>query len=121
MFVYFIPKNRNILYILPMNIYNFTTGDFTHGIRLSIHYGLIVAQRQFIKPKILSSSIGISPLATLFTMFVGFKLIGVIGIVIGPLTYIFIRTLHETGIFKAIWQFIITPSKKDSIITKNKN
>src|SRR5699024_12124721 len=76
-----------ILIFLPWIIYNFTTGDFTLGIGLSILYGLIVAQRQFIKPKILSSSIGISPLATLFTMFVGFKLIGVIGIVIGPLTY----------------------------------
>jgi len=117
----FIPYIGAILIFLPWIIYNFTTGDFTLGIGLSILYGLIVAQRQFIKPKILSSSIGISPLATLFTMFVGFKLIGVIGIVIGPLTYIFIRTLHETGIFKAIWQFIITPSKKDSIITKNKN
>src|SRR5690625_357927 len=106
---------------LPWIIYNYTPRAFILGIGLSIIYRLIFAQRQCIKSKILSSSIGISPLATLFTMFVGFKLIGVIGIVIGPLTYIFIRTLHETGIFKAIWQFIITPSKKDSIITKNKN
>src|SRR5699024_3707152 len=107
----FIPYIGTFLICLRWIIYIFSTGDFTLGIGLSILYGPIVAQRQFIKPKILSSSIGISPLATLFTMFVGFKLIGVIGIVIGPLTYIFIRTLHETGIFKAIWQFIITPSK----------
>src|SRR5699024_10176981 len=99
----FIPYIGAILIFLPWIIYDFTTGDFILGIGLSILYGLIVAQRQFIKPKILSSRIGISALATLFTMFLGFKLISVIGIVIGTLIYIFIKTFHETGIFKGIW------------------
>lgn len=113
----FFPYIGAIIIFLPWIIFSFTTGDITLGIGLSILYGLIVAQRQLIKPKILSSSIGISPLATIFAMFVGFKLIGVIGIVLGPLTYIFIKTLHETGIFKTIWKFIVTPQKKEEIIT----
>lgn len=113
----FFPYIGAIIIFLPWIIFSFTTGDITLGIGLSILYGLIVAQRQLIKPKILSSSIGISPLATIFAMFVGFKLIGVLGIILGPLTYIFIKTLHETGIFKTIWKFIITPPKKDEIIT----
>lgn len=112
----FLPYIGAILVFLPWIIYSFTTGDITLGIGLSILYGLVVAQRQFIKPKILSSSIGISPLATIFAMFVGFKLIGVLGIILGPLTYIFIKTLHETGIFKAIWRFIVIPSRKEEII-----
>src|SRR5699024_4816125 len=118
----FLPYIGAILIFLPWIIFSFTTGDITLGIGLSILYGLVVAQRQLIKPKILSSSIGISPLATLFAMFVGFKLIGVLGIILGPLTYIFVITLHETGIFKAIWTFIVSPPKKeDIIIYKNNN
>lgn len=112
----FLPYIGAILIFLPWIIFSFTTGDITLGIGLSILYGLVVAQRQLIKPKILSSSIGISPLATLFSMFVGFKLIGILGIILGPLTYIFIKTLHETDIFKAIWKFIVTPPKKEEII-----
>src|SRR5699024_2172835 len=95
------------LVLLPWVIYSFSTGEIFLGTGLSILYGLIVLQRQLIKPKILSSSIGISPLLTLFTMYVGFKLIGVIGIVLGPLTFIMIKILNETGIFKDIWLFII--------------
>src|SRR5699024_6759806 len=68
----FLPYIGAILVFLPWIIFSFTTGDITLGIGLSILYGLVVAQRQLIKPKILSSSIGISPLATLFAMFVGF-------------------------------------------------
>src|SRR5699024_10996962 len=90
----FIPYIVAILIFFSWIIYNFYIGDFTLGIGLSILYGLIVEHKQIIKPKIIFSSIGISQLATLFTMFVEFKLIGVIGIDIWPLTYIFIRTLH---------------------------
>src|SRR5699024_5130077 len=84
-FVDFLPYLGAILIFLPWAIYCFSTGEVFLGIGLSILYGLIVVQRQLIKPKILSSSIGISPLMTLITLYVGFKLIGFIGIVIGPL------------------------------------
>lgn len=108
----FLPYIGAIIVFLPWIIYTFSTGNTALGIGLSILYAIIVIQRQLIKPKILSSSIGISPLATLFTMFVGFKLIGFFGIILGPLTFIFIKTLHETGIFKSIWNFISKPSLK---------
>lgn len=109
----FLPYIGAILVFLPWIIYSFSTGNVGLGIGLSILYGLVVLQRQFVKPKILSSSIGISPLLTLLTMYVGFKLIGILGIVLGPLIFIFIKILYETGIFKDIWKFVI--GKKEDI------
>src|SRR5690625_4507596 len=109
----FLPYVGAILVFLPWVIYSFSTGDIFLGTGLSILYGLIVLQRQLIKPKILSSSIGISPLLTLLTMYVGFKIVGIIGIVLGPLTFILMKILHETGIFKDIWVFIIGKKKID--------
>lgn len=102
----FLPYIGAILVFLPWAIYAFSTGETGLGIGLSILYAVIVVQRQLIKPKILSSSIGITPLATLFTMFVGFKLIGFFGIILGPLTFIFIKTLYETNILGTIWNYI---------------
>src|SRR5699024_12517651 len=55
----FAPYIGSILVIGPWTIYSFSTGDIYLGVGLSILYGLIVLQRQLIKPKILSSSIGI--------------------------------------------------------------
>ncbi len=107
----FLPYLGAIILFLPWVIYCFSTGDIFLGTGLSILYGLIVLQRQLIKPKILSSSIGISPLLTLLTMYVGFKLIGLIGIVLGPLTFILMKILYETGIFHDIWIFILGKKK----------
>ncbi len=107
----FLPYLGAILIFLPWVIYSFATGNIFLGIGLSILYGLIVLQRQLIKPKILSTSIGISPLLVLVTMYVGFKLIGLIGIVIGPLTFIFIKILYETEILKEIWDYIYLGKK----------
>lgn len=107
----FLPYIGAILIFLPWALYSFFTGNVFLGTGLSILYGLIVLQRQLIKPKILSSSIGISPLLTLFTMYVGFKIIGILGIVLGPLTFIFIKILNETGILKDVWSFIIGRKK----------
>lgn len=102
----FLPYLGAILVFLPWIIYSFSTGNVILGIGLSVLYGLIVLQRQLIKPKILSSSIGISPLSTIFTMYVGFKLIGIVGIVLGPLTFILLKIFYETEILKDIWMFI---------------
>jgi len=114
----FLPYIGAILIFLPWAIYHFSTGNIFLGTGLSILYGLIVLQRQLIKPKILSSNIGISPLLTLLTMYVGFKLIGVIGILLGPLTFILMKILNETGIFKTIWTFIIG---KETLKTSDKD
>lgn len=114
----FFPYIGAILIFLPWALYSFFTGDIFLGTGLSILYGLIVLQRQLIKPKILSSSIGISPLLTLFTMYVGFKLIGFLGIVLGPLTFIFIKILSETGILNDIWQFIIGKKSETTEVKK---
>src|SRR5690625_2839051 len=109
----FLPYIGAILVFLPWVIFSFSTGEIFLGTGLSILYGLIVLQRQLIKPKILSSSIGISPLLTLLTMYVGFKLIGVFGIVLGPLTFILMKIFHESGIFKDIWEFIVGRKKHE--------
>lgn len=103
----FLPYVGAIIIFLPWVIYCFATGDFFLGIGLSIIYGLIVLQRQLLEPKILSSSIGISPLTTLITMYVGFKLIGVIGIGIGPIIFIVLKIFYQTGIFHDVWNFIM--------------
>lgn len=107
----FMPYLGSILVIGPWAIYSFSTGNIFLGVGLSILYGLIVLQRQLIKPKILSSSIGISPLLTLLTMYIGFKLVGIVGIVLGPLTFIILKILHEVGLFRYVWNFIIGKKK----------
>ncbi len=56
-------------------------------------YLLISLVRQLLQPRILGSQIGLSPLAALFSMFLGWKLLGVVGFVAGPLTAVVLKCL----------------------------
>ena len=62
--------------------------------------------RQFIEPRVVSGRIGIHPIFTLIAMYTGFKVIGVMGMLIGPIVLIILKSIFtdvlEEGIYKSI-------------------
>lgn len=92
---------------IPWIIYSAISGDVPLAIGLGVLYTVVVVQRQLMEPKILSSSIGLNPLATLIALFVGFKLVGFLGLILGPVTLVIITTLNRANVFRDIWNFII--------------
>jgi sporulation integral membrane protein YtvI len=92
---------------VPWIIYSAVSGDVPLAIGLGILYIVVLVQRQIMEPKVLSSTIGLDPLATLIALFVGFKLIGFLGLIVGPVLLVIIRTLHSANVFRDIWNFII--------------
>ncbi len=101
------------LVFVPWIIYAALSGSIQFAIGLGVLYIIVLVQRQLMEPKILSSSIGLDPLATLIALFVGFKLIGFLGLLVGPVILVVIKTLHSAGVFKDIWTFIL--GKEESI------
>ncbi|MFS0865245.1 sporulation integral membrane protein YtvI [Fredinandcohnia sp. 179-A 10B2 NHS] len=95
------------LVFVPWIIYSAFSGNLPLAIGLGVLYLVVIVQRQVMEPKIISSSIGLDPLATLISLFVGFQLFGFIGLIIGPVALVIIRTLYTTGVFKDIWGFIL--------------
>jgi len=95
------------LVFVPWIIYSAFSGNLAFAIGLGILYLVVIVQRQVMEPKIISSSIGLDPLATLISLFVGFQLFGFVGLIIGPVTLVIIRTLYTTGVFRDVWGFII--------------
>lgn len=95
------------LIFVPWVVYSFFTGDVAFTIGLLVLYIIVIVQRQLMEPKILSSSIGLDPLATLISLFIGFKLFGFLGLIIGPVTLVIIKTLHSAHVFRDIWNYIV--------------
>ncbi|WP_343799528.1 sporulation integral membrane protein YtvI [Bacillus carboniphilus] len=100
------------LVFVPWIIFEFVAGDPNLAIGLIVLYVVVVVQRQVMEPKILSSSIGLDPLATLVALFVGFKLIGFLGLIVGPVVLVIINTLQRTGVLQEIWSYIKGPDKR---------
>lgn len=102
-----IPYLGTGLIFVPWIIYEAIAGEMSMAIGLGVLYVIVLVQRQVMEPKILSSNIGMDPLATLVALFVGFKLIGFLGLIVGPVTLVILTTLHRANVFRDIWAFII--------------
>jgi|LGVF01.1.fsa_nt_gb sporulation integral membrane protein YtvI len=72
--------------------------DYEMALFLLIIYLVATITRQVLQPKILSTQIGINPLLTLISIYVGIRLLGVFGIVLGPIILILVTSVHK--IFK---------------------
>lgn len=84
----------------------FIGGEFTKGIGLIIIYIALICTRQLIEPKIVSENIGIYPVFTLMAMYLGFKLLSVGGMILGPIILILFVSLHKAGALDGPISFI---------------
>ena len=85
--------------LVPWTIIKLFNGDYMMAIGLMIIWGVGQLARQLIQPKIVGDSIGVPPLPTLFLLFVGYKLGGVIGMILAVPIGIIIYTMYQEGAF----------------------
>lgn len=90
----------------PWSIISFITGDVKTGFGLIIMYVIIIITRQSIEPKIVSKNIGMNPLLTLISMYLGFKLLSIGGMILGPIILMLIFSFYKAHIFDAPIVFI---------------
>lgn len=88
--------------ILPWAVICSVRGDITLAIALAVLYVIISVARQFLEPKVVSNQIGIHPIFTLIAMYTGYKAIGILGLIIGPIIIIILKSIFETLIDKGI-------------------
>lgn len=101
--------------LIPWAAYQFFTHNAATGIGLLIIYGTITFVRQIIEPKLVSANVNMNPVITLMAMYIGLQVFGPLGILILPLTCIFIITLNNEGIIH-LWnskKAEIEPEKAD--------
>ena len=93
--------------MIPWAVIEALNGDLKLGIAIIVMYAIILITRQFLEPRIVSNKIGIHPIFTLLAMYTGFRLIGVLGLVIGPIILIILKNVFsvsiENGIIKSIF------------------
>ncbi|MDK2803469.1 MAG: hypothetical protein PWR23_473 [Peptostreptococcaceae bacterium] len=85
--------------LIPWTIFKVLTGDYRLAIGLFLIYIISQVVRQIVQPKVLGDTIGLNPLATLFFMFIGFKLGSVIGLVLAVPIGMILINFYEEGYF----------------------
>lgn len=93
--------------MLPWSVISAFNGDIKLAIALIVLYIIIIVLRQILEPKIVSNHIGIHPIFTLIAMYTGFKVIGVIGMFLGPIILIILKNVFETMIDNGVVKTIL--------------
>ena len=93
--------------LVPWAVISAVNGDIHLAIGLLVIFAVISVVKQFLEPKIISKQIGIHPIFTLISMYTGFKLIGLVGLLVGPIALIVVKnvygTLIDRGVVKVIF------------------
>ena len=85
--------------MVPWALIKIFSGDYKMAIGLLIIWGGGQLARQIIQPKIVGDSIGVAPIPTLFLLFIGYKLGGVIGMIIAVPLGMLLSTMYQEGVF----------------------
>lgn len=93
--------------MIPWALIVAINGDLKLAIAITVLWIIISIVRQLLEPKIVSKQLGIHPIFTLIAMYTGLKLIGIIGLIIGPIVLIIFKNIFGTfidkGVFKSIF------------------
>lgn len=93
--------------MIPWAIICAINGDINLGIAIIVLLIIMSITRQLLEPKLVSKNIGVHPIFTLIAMYTGFKFIGIMGLLIGPIVLIIFKnifaSLIDQGVFKTIF------------------
>lgn len=81
--------------LVPWAVFRFLTGDIQMGVGLLILYALCTLNRQLLEPRLLGQKLGMSTLLTLFLMYIGYRLFGIFGFILGPVGYLLGREIFQ--------------------------
>ncbi|AGC67918.1 sporulation integral membrane protein YtvI [Thermoclostridium stercorarium subsp. stercorarium DSM 8532] len=82
--------------LIPWGIVELISGNYQRGVSLLLLYIIVLVVRQLIEPKIIGQQIGVHPLVTLFSMYLGLQLFGILGMILGPVLMVILKTVFGT-------------------------
>jgi sporulation integral membrane protein YtvI len=85
--------------LVPWAIYQLIVGDVFTGIGLILLFLVITVVRRVVEPKILGDAVGIGALSALISLYVGYEIVGVVGVFLGPIVVIVFMAMRKAGLF----------------------
>ncbi|MCR4398953.1 MAG: sporulation integral membrane protein YtvI [Firmicutes bacterium] len=89
------------LVYLSMIFWGIGTGNFALSIKAGMVFAVVAGVRQLLEPRVIGRAAGMHPLASLFSIYVGVKLLGPMGFILGPLAAVVLRALIRARVLPA--------------------
>lgn len=84
--------------LIPTSFVHLIMGNMYWAFGFLLLYIVILIVRQFLEPRIMGSKLGIHPLAMLMAIYIGLKVFGVSGLILGPVIVVILKALQKSKI-----------------------
>ncbi len=101
-FLDFLPFLGTGTVLIPWAVFQVLVQDYRYAAGLIIIYAVSQTVRQVIQPKIVGDTVGMSPVATLIYIYIGYKWNGVIGMIVAVPVGVILNNLYKMGAFNGI-------------------
>ena len=81
--------------LIPYALIKLLMGEYLKAIIISLTFILCYVFREVTEPKLMGAGVGISPLATIVSIYTGLKVFGIIGVLLGPIVYIVVVEIMD--------------------------
>lgn len=99
----FIPLLGAGTVMVPWAVFALFTHNYGRAISVMVIWGVIAMYRRVAEPKIVGDQTGLSPVVSLFSIYIGMKLAGIPGMILGPIVVLVVCNLARTGMFGGVW------------------
>lgn len=94
----FIPIIGSGTAMVPWAVIDVVLGNYRHAIALMVVWGIIAIFRRLAEPKVVGDQTGLSPIASLVSIYVGMRLGGVLGMILGPVVCLILLSVVRGGV-----------------------
>lgn len=94
----FIPIVGSGTVMVPWAVIDLFTGRYEQAATVMIIWGIVALFRRVAEPKFVGNQTGLSPIASLISIYVGMRLAGVAGMILGPIVTLVVLNLLGLGL-----------------------
>lgn len=94
----FIPIVGSGTVMVPWAVIDLFTGRYERAAAVMIIWGVVALFRRVAEPKFVGNQTGLSPIASLISIYVGMRLAGVVGMILGPIVTLVVLNLLGLGL-----------------------
>lgn len=81
--------------LIPWSMVSFLQGNTRCGIGFLILYGVAALTRQALEPRLVGKQIGLDPVLTLAALYTGYRVVGVLGMILFPIAAILLKQFWD--------------------------
>lgn len=96
----FLPVFGTGTVIFPWALFELLSGNYYNALCLIIIYLVCQLARQLLQPKMVGDSVGLNPLVSLLFLFIGYRVKGVVGMIIAIPIGMVVISLYRAGLFE---------------------